>query len=577
MHINYLGFIRSNFFLAFLVSTCCFVFTYLFFGFYFVEYEGLNISFFSGKLTPGFPFRSVYFSGNIGISYVYSMLYEHIPDIEWMSWIEYGYLFISCCFGLFILLSILPKGMNVGLKIVLIIPVYFFVYADNNIHLLYTRVAYMCCGISLLGLLVCFKNNFSIKNYFGKLILLNVFFTIGTLTRNESAIASFLLISIFGVFYFQSFKQLFVLFLYPFLLITSLSSLFYVDIKTAVSKEFYKQVEPDIEEQFIARGNRAPISHMLSKKDSIIYKAAEDIMWSDPKVLSAKYLRELILPERFMFTDAKQWARVVEGISDIFKKYWYLLALNLFLAIALYFIYDFKKVDVRFVLWIIFELSFFGLIVAQTYVDKLNDRSFIPLLGLFIFCHIFLLFNNTGQFSAKQYYSLAFFVGIIFFIHCYYLKTESDTLNNDLSKYRANYEKIKTLAHNKTLVLNSTSFDYIFLSNKPFSPFDFSVFKKIYITDGYIIPFLPYYKRYLESECNCDIYEFPSFWGYIRSIKQNVVIVSKPYRIHVVKDYLEELYNFKLPLKTENSIQLLEVQKSDSRDNPDDLMIYTLD
>ena len=34
-----------------------------------------------------------------------------------------------------------------------------------------------------------------------------------------------------------------------------------------------------------------------------------------------------------------------------------------------------------------FLVSFWGLTVAQTYVDKVNERSWLPYIGIFILCH----------------------------------------------------------------------------------------------------------------------------------------------------------------------------------------------
>ena len=65
---------KTKFALALMVTVGCFLFTYLYYDFFYVEYEALFDSFYSGKLTGGLPFRSVYFLGNIGTSHLYSLL-----------------------------------------------------------------------------------------------------------------------------------------------------------------------------------------------------------------------------------------------------------------------------------------------------------------------------------------------------------------------------------------------------------------------------------------------------------------------------------------------------------------------
>src|SRR5688572_5490210 len=184
MHANAISSRRTNLLIAFLVTTFCFIFTYLFFGFYFVEYEGLNISFLSGKLTPGLPFRSLYFSGNMGISYFYSFLYESYPDIEWISWIEYFFLFVTCAISLYIAIISFPLRIPVYAKVALVVMIYFLVFADHHVNLLYTRVAYFVCGVSLIALIIFFKEPGIFKQRKWRGIILYLFFAVGTLIRN---------------------------------------------------------------------------------------------------------------------------------------------------------------------------------------------------------------------------------------------------------------------------------------------------------------------------------------------------------------------------------------------------------
>ncbi len=559
------------------VTLSCFVITWFVFGFYYVEYEGLNTSFFSGKLTPGLPFRSVYFSGNMGISFIYSFFYEHFPNVEWLSWIYYSYLFFSCFIGLYIVAKLLPAKTSLTVKIFLQLLVYYLVFADHHIHYIYTRVSYMCCGLSLIGLVVFFNSTTTIKARWWLFILLNLFFTIGALTRIEVATACFILLAAFAVFYSQNIKQTMVLFLFPAVVIAVMSLTLSVDIKTATSKEFYKQVEPDIEEQFIARENRVPLSFMKTHRDTVLYTTAMEMMWSDPQIISSNYLRSLILSEKLMFTDAKQWNRVCRSFSQVVIKYWYLLLLTVLLSVAVLVQYGLGKSFLNRLYTLAFVFSFWGLTIAQIYTDKVNERSFLPFLSLFIFCHVVLLARSTATRISLWLYPLFISCSVLLGIHFFALKEESNTLKTDLLKYQANYEKIKQVAANKYLVMNSTSFDYIFLSNVPFHPFDFSAFKKMYITDGYIIPFLPYYKRYLEQECNCDIYAFPSFWKYVNNIQQDVVIVSTPHRIKVVKGYLEEIHHFPFPVVEDKTVQLMEQRKSDNRETPDEMKMYVFE
>ena len=568
---------KDNFLILF-ITLFCFLFTYLFFGFYYVEYEGLTSALFSGTLTPNLPFRSMYFSGNFGVSYLYSYLYETFPNIECLSWIYYSYLFVSSFLACYIVNSLLPEKTSIYVKITLYINVYIFVFSDHAIHLLYTRVSYMVCGLSLISLIVIFHSSDTIKSRLGIFILINIFFLLGALSRIESAVACFLLIIFFALAFSQNnVKQIIRLFFFPCLIIAAISLRLTFDISTATSKEFYKQVEPDIEEQLIARENKIELSEINNHRDSIIYSAASDMMWSDPKIISPQYLRSLIQSEKFIFTDVKQWKRVYKNCLEISLKYWYLIAFTSLLSLILFFIIDVRKNKLYPIYLIGFVLSFWILIVIQTYTDKLNDRSFSPYLSLFIFCHFLMLMKYYSSKKTLWLYPVSFFCFIFLAFHLWSLKIEATILKKDLMIYQSNFEKIKKVAGNSFLVINSTSFDYLFLSNKPFHPFNFSIFKKIYITDGYIIPFLPYYKRYLEGECNCDIYNFPSFWYYLESVHEKVVIVSAPLRMKIIQEYIFEMYHHKLPVKEKKTERLNNVQKSDTRGYEEELSVYTLE
>jgi hypothetical protein len=548
--------------------------TNVFFGIYYTDYQAFASGLFSGKLTPGAPFRSLYFITNYGISYTYSYLYEWFPNIEWLSWIYSCFIFISFFIGLYLLAVALPKKTSPIKKIISLFVVFFVVFADNEIHFICSHISYMTCGLSLLGIVCYIKSTSAIRSKPLMFIFFNVLFTLGTLTRVESGTACFLLIGAFSLLYLQDFKLSIILLLYPFLLVASLSIAISLDVKN--STEFYKQIEPDIEAQFQNRGNKVPLSMMKTLRDTVLYTTASDIVWSDPKVITPQFLRSLILPEKFMFTDNKQWYRVYINVSAMVAKYWYLVIINFLLAAALLFQYDFGKLNLRWFYWLIFEISFWALITVQTYVYKLNDRSFTPYLSLFILCHILLL--AATDLSVRRSASvnlLASVISIFFIVQFYHLIIESNNLKQDLSNYQSNYEKLKKVASGHYLVLNSSSCDYICLSNVPFKPFDFSSFKKIYITEGSIIPFIPYYRKYLEKECKCDMYAYPSFYDYLKSIHDDVVIVSTPYRMEVIRNYLWEIHQYKLPIE-EIDTSFDKVQKNENRDNFDELKMYRL-
>jgi hypothetical protein len=101
--------------------------------------------------------------------------------------------------------------------------------------------------------------------------------------------------------------------------------------------------------------------------------------------------------------------------------------------------------------------------------------------------------------------------------------------------------------------------------------------KKSILADGFNIPFLPYYRRYLEKECNCDMADFPSFWDYLRIKNEEVVVVSSLDRMEILTNYMNIVHSYNLPVKEDLSDRLLQLQKSDARGDLTNLKIYTLD
>jgi hypothetical protein len=408
----------------------------------------------------------------------------------------------------------------------------------------------MICGAVLIGLIAFFEDTATIKKKRWLFIFLNLFFVVGTLIRNEASLACFLLLIPYAFISLKSLKQLSILFIFPMMILAGQSAFFAMDIRNASSHEIYKQVEPDIEEQFTARGNLIPLSAMKTHRDSVVYGLASEMSFSDPQIITPAYLRSLVLPEHFLFMDAHQWSRVIDEQKEILFKYWYLVLIVLLLSSGLYI--QMKQGGDKYSLyyWLVFALSFWGLTVVQTYVDKVNERSWLPYIGLSILCHLILLARSIKNALSIKLMLILMGCTILLLIHVYDLKGESNNLKTDLVARQKQFETIKVLSANKALVINSSAFTCLFLSHTPFQPFDYSAFKKVYVIDSYILPFLPYYRQYLNQECSCEIYEYPSFWNYIKAKQPDAVIVSGPMRMAAIKSYLQDIHNVDLPLSS---------------------------
>lgn len=557
------------------LTLVCFVFTYVYYGFFYVEYEALFDSFYSGSLTEGMPFRSIYFLGNIGTSHFYSYLYEWFPSIEWISWILYTYLFFTCYLGLFIIGKISSTQFTFPFVAGIQILIYFLVFADQNIHFIFTRVSFMVSGISMIALFYFYKESGSIKARPIQFLFLNSWFFIGTLTRSESSTVIFLQTLFFGLFYLKNIKRLITLALFPSIILGSILTWIGYDLMT--TKEFYKQVEPEIEAQFCERENMIPISKMKTYNDSVKYMAAKKIFWSDPKQITPSFMRSLINKEGLSYFNKNQWARVYKNLLAISLRFWHLELIGILLIISLI-VFKTPQSKWEFFYTIGFALSFWILIAIQTYTVKVNDRSFSPVISIFLFSFVVAILANNSILTKNK--TLVFFIsnilGALFLIQLFYLKNESKQLKSNLEKYKSNINIIKSIAKRKILVVNSSSIDFLVSGNKPFHPFNFSQFEKVYITDGFNMPFLPYYRRYLEMQCHCNMEDFPSFWSYLLQNNEKVVIFSSFERIEILKSYLKIIHDFSIPIYEEKGINLEKNQKSDEKDYSTDLRIFKL-
>lgn len=553
---------------ALILALLCMVFCYFVYGFYYVEYEGLFDSFYSGKLTPGFQFRSIYFLGNVGISYAYSILYQYFNTIEWLSWIYAFYLLIACSLFFNIILHLLHKQLNGWVKLVFLLCIYSLIILDNNMHFIYTRVSYMMCASALATLIVFFQTKETVPKRPLLFFAIQVFFVLGTLTRVETSIATLLLMLTFAFLYLNSIKQILVLFAFPVLFVLVVSTAITIELNT--STEFHIQVEPEIEAQYAERNNTVPLSTRLTRKDSVIYMAAKSIMWSDPKVISPSYLRSLINKSNSYFTDIGQWKRACTEVVDIALTYKIHLLLIVFFFCIAVLSRTTKQYSIPRILF--FEFSFWFLIVFQAYTIKVNDRSFGPYIAIFLFCHIIYFL----QFCFNERYAkvLLVFVLLLTGFQLKNIQTESNILKAEFNRYQYASDKIRGTGKNKILVLNSTSCDYLFLSNKPFHPFNYTDFNRIYITDGFNMPFLPYYRPYLEKECQCNLYNFPSFWKFLLLHKENVIVLSTDERVKIIEDYVHEVYAFNLHFKKTSTDGFLKMNRSDSRQNWFDVNIF---
>jgi len=536
---NFGGLIKS-----FALTAILFIVTYFTLGFYYEEIEAFFDLMYSGKLTPGYPFPSWYYMGHIGISYIYSALYQTNGNIEWMSWILYAYMYISCSVLLFFTWFVL-KDKYSGISIIALQVILFLVFQiDNIINFQYTRIATFICSASILSLILLFRRKEQIARNKTIFVLLNLFYLVGTLTRLECSMAVVFIATGFAVFYLQNLKQAIRLLIFPSVCVLGTFGGIMYDIKH--TDFFYKRVEPDIETQITVRGNIVPISSMTTERDSARYTAAVNMLWGDPHVVTVEFLRSLLVKGKPFLSDAKQWKRVKNDVEKLVSKYKYTITYSIILCLLNFiFIYNGNKKSAAF--YFLF-LSFFSiLIILQTYYVKINDRSFFPVLAIFCYLNILVALRLL----AEKHQLLGYLFALVTLVTA--LKSLEMTFGNakileqEWLASNTNMNVVKSIAKDEILLLNTSTIRLFSIANKPFQTFTSKPFHRVYINEAQILTTMPPYKNYLESQCNCDVSNFSNFFRHTMRIKdRKVYILSSSYRMQLITNYLRSIHNLEL-------------------------------
>jgi hypothetical protein len=189
------------------------------------------------------------------------------------------------------------------------------------------------------------------------------------------------------------------------------------------------------------------------------------------------------------------------------------------------------------------------LTALQAYTDKINERSWLPYLSLFILYLTALTLKTPLPPKGTTTLVAGAFLLLQAGTQIYNLTQSARQLHTQRQAQRQLLHQIEKIAQGKALVTNSSAFNFLFLSGQPFVPFHYTAFKKIYITDSYILPFLPYYQKYLEQQCTCSMYAYPAIWQYLIKEEAGAIVVSTPKRLQAIARYNTEIHNLPLPLR----------------------------
>jgi|GEM_PF-1145845 len=516
------------------------------FGSYYEEYQALFNAMLSGKLSPGVPFESWYYQGYIGLAYLYSKLYSYFPQVEWLSWLTYGYIAISGMLLMFLFGKVASKHLPKSFVVAFQFLFGLLILSDHIINLVNARMVFLICGSSMLAIIILFSRKNQIARHPIAFIALHIFFLVGCLSRSEPALAVGLLLSCFAVVWNRNLlKGWFIAF--PSLLIcVAIVAGILIDIKN--SDSFHKQVEPDIEMQFGMRNNVVPISTMANARDSLRYEAAMGMIWGDPEVISVGFLRGLIAEHSYSTWNVSQWNRTISLLQEFGNKYLYLVLFNVILTLLLVVRAAVQRDIVFALLTLLYSIGFVIAVGCQTYFVKMTTWSFSPFLSVYTASMILLflkeggLSNNVGRIFA----SVLLVFGLIG--HFNFIKKATDKLGYERESRQNMVTQLERTAAGEILLITPSSFQHFLSKSFPLHVFDFSDFKKVYFYESQVASLLPGYRDYLEKECSCDVSHFPNFYNYLMKNRNGnpVYCLTTPSRAELVSRYLWGIHGYNL-------------------------------
>ncbi len=514
------------------------------FGMYYEEYQALFNAMLSGKLSPGVPFDSWYFMAYIGISKIYSWLYQLNFQIEWIGWISVVFILISGMLlnKLFIRSIILEKGNLFGL--ISLVSFSFIILSDHVLNFHFARVSYLLCASSMLCMIIIFSSINSIKErktlFFGLLLL----FVLGTLTRSEPSIATALLLTCFAVVWHGKISQG-LLSALPALSI-SLIVVIGILIDIHYTDDFHKLVEPDIEMQLTVRGNVVPLSNMTNAMDSLRYEGALRMIWGDPEIITVEFMRSLIDKAPYSSWDSSQWQRTLLILEEFVSKHFVAILFNTILLLLIVVFQAIMGRSLNALLTLLYLIGFFIAIAGQTYLVKMTPWSLSPYLSVFTAGNLLLGFREfrKGLWISALQFGLSAYV----FVYAWMIWNSSEYLKSKHVYQKEVYVQAENIAKGQTLLITPSSFQPFLSATRPLVPFDFSSFKEVYFYESQLASILPGYRDYLEQECLCDVTNFSNFYRFLldKQYPNKVFVMSTADRVDLITRYLKGIHQFEV-------------------------------
>ncbi|MDB5283307.1 MAG: hypothetical protein JWO06_2382 [Bacteroidota bacterium] len=509
-------------------------------GLFYEEYDPMFASLTSNKLTPTLhQVVSLYVLGHIGTTYIYSYLYHQFPPVEWISLANGLFLIVGGGMA-WLILSLFIRGgvVNTITKLAFL----WLFYSSHLVLFNLTRGAFLLCGTSLLLLVIVYCLEADRNKRWKWQLICAFIFLLGLLTRPEPALIILFFGGAFSLLFLRGLiKPIQVLFI-PGVITIMLFACIVID--RSHSTDFYKLVEPDLEYQVRVQQNCIPISAMKTAADSMRYEAALGGLWSDPNQVSVSFLRSIVNKQRDFHRMRDQWKEFYPIIGTVAGRHLPLVLLSALMAV-IFLLFSLRFLSLRIsILWVLIYLLFWALIFMQTYLSKINDRSFDSLLSLYLLVQITFYLAFLKE-LIKGAAVLVVPSGLVVFscVQFFWTLDQVRIFREEKEQFLNQYAWVKQEVHGGTLVLNGSSYIPFMLSFTPFKEQDYSGFSRVYWFDLFYMSTVHPYKEFLAQECNCDVSDFSNFYRFLMKQDKEVYLLSTPRRVQLVTRYLHTIHN----------------------------------
>ncbi len=505
----------------------------------FSVYEGIQsiaAPLYRGDFTNGSPINIFYYQSHLFFANIYMKMYSMNPKWYWYECFMFGFIAISLSV---IFWEIIQNRFGNQFKIIAILTV--LVISSGFILVLdYTRVSFFL-GIASTVILVFGKYKQSTKS-----ILSAAFITTCILTRPETGVF-ILLIQIVAILITAPNKKPYIApLLINVLIVTTIMGT--IAYETLTTTSFIKQMEPDLSYQLLDRKNIVPLASMKNAVDSAKYFAATNMI-TDPSYTTIDFLRSLIKENSYWGLNKILINRCFDILFEhlqISLRYVVLYFLTLLCCI----LFANRQILLRL---IYFHFFFWLVLVGVIYFIKMEIWIFESMMILMIVFSVLYTSSSYLVYRVGGKIALLFLFPAMTYFICYQLVYTNELM--DFTRKNKQFANVINKKYqDKILIPSQDKLIHMVCCTRPYEMADYKSFFRVYLFECDMLYLEPEYNKYLHKECKCNTQDFTGFLDFLKSKKEEVVIISSYERMNAINQYCSVVRNKYYPVIAIDSI-----------------------